>query len=296
MSNPPKELSIVSFNVLGVPFVTTHKIKAYLRISSQLVSRFRLLAKTLEKLQPDVIALQELHIYPLLYFLKRGLPSYPFVAYEPHKFGPRGGLVVFSRYPLEKAKYTDFHKHGSLRNKTFVAKIIQNGILRTKIKNSSFTILNTYITSGADQNWSETSKFHNLKFLQLQQLSLATELEKKMGNDVVIAGDFNIHKNSTLYKEFLKLTKVVDLFADSTEPTIHKRFLPDEAMLPRLDYIFTNLTGFDIKTISTKHLFDTPMQLTEKTKGYISDHIGLFAQVLLSPKKEVKAKVVSPIQ
>lgn len=283
-------LSLFSYNVLGVPFVTTHQLKEYLRISYHLVSRFRVLAKTLEEAKPDIIALQELHIYPLLYLLKRRLPSYPYIAYKPHKFGPRGGLVLFSRLPLTDIVYTDFQQHGSFKNKTFVAKIIQNGILRCRLANIPLSILNTYITSGADQIWSDHSKFHNLKLLQLNQLALAITEEKKQDHNVLTAGDFNIHKNSTLYNEFLSRSESIDLFNNFSQPTVHKAFLPQEALEPRLDYIFANFKNIVIQKNSKKHFFDSKVKLTDKRTGYISDHIALFTKLTLAPITEKTKK------
>lgn len=277
-------LSIFSYNVLGVPFVTTHQLKEYLRISYHLISRFRVLAKTLEEAKPDIIALQELHIYPLLYLLKRRLPSYPYIAYKPHKFGPRGGLVIFSRLPFTDMTYTDFHQHGSFRNKTFVAKIIQNGLLRCRINNLPFSIINTYLTSGADQNWSDESKHHRLKTMQLKQLADEINLEKKIGNEILTAGDFNIQKDSSLYDEFIRLTNAQDLFDTFSQPTVHKAFLPQEAMEPRLDFIFANFENVSIQKNNTKHFFDSKVKLTDKRTGYISDHIALFTKLTLTPK------------
>src|SRR5947209_18172182 len=89
--------SIASLNTLGIPFLSPYPVDRYIALC-QAFERFRV----------DIINLQEVHTYNLFHLLKKNLPSYPYVAYEPALPGLQGGLVTLSRYPLVKIYFTPF--------------------------------------------------------------------------------------------------------------------------------------------------------------------------------------------
>jgi mRNA deadenylase 3'-5' endonuclease subunit Ccr4 len=97
IAQKPFEFSLLSFNVFGAPFHPTKLFKSLLR--THVRKRFRLLAKEITNAQIDILALQEVHTYPHFFVLKRHLTNYPFVLYTPSLYGPKGGLVIFSKIP-----------------------------------------------------------------------------------------------------------------------------------------------------------------------------------------------------
>lgn len=278
MASEVDGLSILTFNTLGTPLIRGHQKKNYLEQSVFLLRRFKKLGELLNDTDADVLALQEVHLYPLLFILKRRLTNYPYVYYKPHMYGPRGGMVNFSRYPLADCHYIDFLIHGSLRDLTFIYKITQNGILVTKLAHTPLYILNTTITADTDHDWSPQSKYNSLKTLQLSQLAYAMNTLSALRASVVAVGDFNMPQNSPQYEDFLSQTQAKNIFADYQIPTQHADFLPrDLERIPRLDYIFVKSpTNFVVE--ETRHVFREKV-LMGKRSLYLSDHLALFAKV-----------------
>ena len=90
-------LALGSLNTHGTPLP-----------SSRERERFVVLGQQFEHHALDVINLQEVWSYRLLQTLKKTLHSYPYVAYTQGVFGPKAGLVTFSRSPLTALHFTDF--------------------------------------------------------------------------------------------------------------------------------------------------------------------------------------------
>ena len=88
------KLTIASLNTFGIgmnPYALSLRYKAIAHYFS--VSHV------------DVIQLQEVFTYFHLVQLKELLKTHPYVYYDKAFLGPRGGIVTFSRYPLEKIEF-----------------------------------------------------------------------------------------------------------------------------------------------------------------------------------------------
>ncbi len=279
-----QKLTIITFNTLGIPFLTTHQHKNYLQISRSLLARFHYLSETLNTEDADVILLQEVHLYSLLRLLKKKLTNFPYVSYKRFLYGPRGGLVIFSKYELDSENYLDYSIRGSFKNKTFVTRIIRNGALICGIKNLRFTFINTYITGDFSHKWGEENKYSPVQREQLQELIAAIKHIQKEGKEVIIAGDMNINSGSSLYKEFISSLDLTDAFKDSTTYTHHPEFLPEWANPPRLDHVFITDKHKTITSIKTHELFTKKVTLANGKESYLSDHIAL--KVSITSKKE----------
>src|SRR3954469_13803830 len=83
-------LSVISFNTCGAPI-----------LSKKIKERYTRLAAILNKSQSDILSLQEVHTYRHFKILKKALTNYPYVSYKKYLYGPRGGLVIFSKKPIE---------------------------------------------------------------------------------------------------------------------------------------------------------------------------------------------------
>lgn len=268
-------LSILSFNTMGTPLIRSHQTRNFLSISRHLLNRFRKMGELLNDSDVDILLLQEVHVIQLLNMLKRRLTKYPYVAFEPFVYGPRGGLVIFSKVPIENITYTNFRERGKLKDKALISSIIKNGILCTKIAGTKIMILNTYLTGDFDHKWTPDSPFAYIQESQLRQIADLLTLLKQVGNTVIIGGDFNAPKSSYLYEQFTHLAPVIDPFISYTDHTYHPEYLPSHVPPARLDYIFIPKPHPTLQIVTTEQLFTQKIQLQNKRYAHLSDHIAL---------------------
>lgn len=275
-TNKNFNIKLISFNAMSAfSFDSLHGFISSINV----FERQKKIAEILKEQNPDIITLQEVHTYPILKLLKSRLTSYPFVAYKRYIYGPRGGLVTFSKLPIVGVEYIDFKKRGSFLNSSFIAHIIKNGVLTCKISDSNLIILNTHITPNLDHDYSKRNRFIKYIDAQLKQISeVVNELaDRKMS--VIAAGDFNVAKNSASYKKFLQSSKLHDAFSNYQSPTQHQEFLPKHKLVRRIDYVFMRTATSGCKINSIQQLFTEKFILKKSKLRYLSDHIGLEANL-----------------
>ena len=247
-------------------------------ISWNIKKRQEKIAQILLEKNADIIALQEIHTYFVLSLLKKRL-NYPHVAYKKFVYGPRGGLVVFSKHPFVAVDYINFKRRGSLLNSSFIARVIRNGILVCKMEDYPLTILNTHATPNLDHDDSESNRFVKYIESQLEQIAKLSNMITEKGQKILIAGDFNVAKDSFAYKKFLQISGLKDVFAKYDTPTQHQEYLPKNKIVKRIDYIFTGGSQKDARVVSVAQVFTDKYHLTDDLTQYLSDHVGLHAKL-----------------
>jgi endonuclease/exonuclease/phosphatase family metal-dependent hydrolase len=270
-------LSVLSLNMFGAPFHPKRVVRSFMRNSVR--KRFDFIAQEFLRLDPDIITLQEVYLFHTFRHLKKLLKDYPYVGYQRMFFGPRGGIVVFSKIPLEKIEYIDFKDRGNYTNKAITGQLTRKGVLLTKIKDLPLWILTTHLIQNSDYPWienvwSEKNKFSGLIQSQLDQTASIVQTLIKTDMNVIITGDFNIPKRTNLYRNFVKDAGVIDSFAKFQSPTYHKAFIPESAEPERLDYIFYSSKKEALKPANQKHVLENPITIN-KEELYLSDHVGL---------------------
>lgn len=256
-------LSVISFNTCGAPL-----------LSKKIKERYTRLATILNSSQSDILSLQEVHTYKHLRILKRMLTAYPYVMYKKYLYGPRGGLVMFSKLPIENCEYSNFQKRGSLLNRSAVAKLTRNGVLLAKLSGFPIYILNTHLTPNTDLDWSMTNRMSPFTYSQLMHIAEMTDALVSMNNEVIITGDFNTPKGSELYEAFMDSSQVEDVFADFDTSTKIPEMSLTGKDLERIDYIFLTQGNARADISSKDHLFEQK-QPVDGEMAYLSDHIGL---------------------
>ena len=265
--------SIASLNTLGVPFLSPYPVDRYIG-----------LCQAFERLRADIINLQEVHTYNLFHLLKKNLPSYPYVAYERALLGPRGGLVTLSRYPLEKVQFTPFtHPEPMIQRLLYANPITHKGSLMAKIQGKALLIYNTHLIPNRKGNWSRENKMYQTHEKQLEELSNLIAQAAYKENYVVVSGDFNIPKSSDLYTHFLDISHARDIFAADDTPTFHAEFLPSGKKAHRIDYIFLYPEEAAMTIHASSLLFQNKVTLRNGKTAYLSDHLGLMAELELFP-------------
>ena len=258
-----KDVSIVTFNVQGHPIFSAD---TYIRLSK--------IGAVLNSLDLDVINLQEVLTYGHFLILKRYLVNFPYYSFERFFFGPKGGAVTFSRFPIKKIKYIPFSFQSVFTPKIFLSR----GVLVSQINDTPIAIINTHLTANTDNDWSSTNRYfpvHKAEIANLKEIIKSAKVYKFM----FICGDFNIAKASLLYKELKGMLKVQDIFERYNFPTYHQEFMNMKGGANRIDYMFVKSRGNKrFKVLSTNHLFEKKLKI-KYNKGFFSDHIALKASV-----------------
>lgn len=265
--------SLTSFNSHGVVFP-----------SSFVREKHSLIGQRLEQLSPDMINLQEVWSYDSLRTFKKSLCSYPYAAYKHGIFGPKAGLVTFSRSPLTTVEFINFPPVAEPRKKKWINRLKRSmkkkGVLVSTHTENLLTICNVHLVANGDADWSASSRYysaheHDIAAL-VDQLNVLTQ--KRSGQLIIISGDFNIPKCSDLYQKFIAMSQAKDLFEDDESPTYHQEFLIPGQIPHRIDYIFAlsqNLFHIDHKAL----LFQEKFSLSSGDDQYLSDHLGLCIRI-----------------
>lgn len=262
-----QKISITTFNILGLPILP---INTYYRLHKT--------ATILNSLDTDIINLQEVFTYRHLEILKKKMVNFRYCVYEKFIFGPKGGLVTFSKLPIKRHKYVSFSLYSAFLEKLFLSK----GILISKISNISAFIVNTHLTTNKDNDWSSGGRSYIIHKTQIVNLYKPINLIKNY-KFMVISGDFNIAKKSALYNELVATLDSRDLFKKYNSPTFHEEFMSEGQNSNRIDYLFVRMKKKNkFKVIKTEHLFEKKMVKINVNKGFLSDHIGLKATVIFN--------------
>jgi endonuclease/exonuclease/phosphatase family metal-dependent hydrolase len=268
-------ITLISFNTMSV--FSFDSIHGFIQ-SLNPISRQKKISEILKSESPDVITLQEVHTYFVLNILRKKL-NYPFVVYEKYIYGPKGGLVTFSKFPVEGYEYVGFKKRGSIYNSSFIAHVIRNGILVTKLKDFPLVILNAHATPNLDHDDSKNNRFIKYIDAQLDQISGLVRGMIAEKENVILAGDLNVAKNSYSYDQFVHKSGLDDVFSDIDSPTQHQEYLQKSKKVRRIDYIFSKAVGSKSKIENKTHVFSEKYVLENGRKCYLSDHIGLKASI-----------------
>lgn len=269
-------ISFVSYNTMGL--FSFDSLRGFFS-SANIWIRQNKIADLLFEDDSDIIALQEVHTYPFLSILKSKLKNHPYVAYKPLLYGPRGSMVIFSKFPLEDIEYVDFKDRGSIFNTSIVAILRRSGMLKAKLKDKNLYIINVHLTQNADFIWSDKSRFYRYIKSQLNQVINKTQdiLIKDRLAQIITLGDFNTDKKSSLYKAFTKSARFLDVFSEIHTPSMHQDFLPYKKQVRRIDYIFIFRQKNHPSIMTKEELFKEKYLLKKSKMLYLSDHIGLRA-------------------
>lgn len=238
-----QSISILTFNFSLAPFLW----HPYARID--------LFSKECQRLKPDVINLQEVHTYDMVYTLRKKLTEFPYVSYKAGFIGPKSGLVTFSTRPINDVS---FESIGS-----------RKGVLVSHIGNNT-VVFNTHLLANTDGDWSAGNRFYADQKKQLDRLGNLLKVRLTDDSIPLLSGDFNIAKTSELYHYFIKTYSLIDTSPNDFTPTFHADFLPKGRTPQRIDYIFVKNTR---ESVSASTIF------TEKINGlFLSNHAGLFVE------------------
>ena len=259
-------ISFLTFNTFGRPL-----------FAPKTKQRYKKIAKTVTESGIDIACFQEVSTYYHLSLLKKYLPDYPYCGYKKFIYGPKGGVVIFSKLPFEETSYTSYSSLGGFKNISLYSHLLRNGMLVCKLKDMPLYIINTHLTTDFEFKWSAQNRFYNFVRLQVEEAAvLMNELAKDYA--VIMAGDFNMAKDAALYLTLLETTNAKDLFQKFSFPTYHNDRLTHRLIgktSDRIDFVFLKQEKEKVTNVMPTHMFESQMKLNDGTMSYLSDHVGL---------------------
>jgi sphingomyelin phosphodiesterase 2 len=258
-------LTVATLNAHGLPLK-----------GARTAERLGAIAAEFEGGDTDLVCLQEIFAYHHLSRLRKGMPSFSHVAYRPSVAGPAGGLVTLSRLRLASMTYTRLP--WSSRRSRIPARArlnaLHSGMLTVPLADSRVRVLNIHPTANTDGDWSAHNRFRQLQRDQLTALAKAVATES---SPVMVCGDFNVARASSLHAELLQRSALRDAFDNQCPPTFHADYLSPGTTPHCIDFI---LVAEAIEVDETGLLF-TDKRSLPGGPTYISDHIGLLARLRL---------------
>ncbi|HLK01320.1 MAG TPA: endonuclease/exonuclease/phosphatase family protein, partial [Streptosporangiaceae bacterium] len=234
------ELTVVTLNALGIP-----------RAGARLAERYTAIGDRLDAGDADVVCLQEVMTWWHLRLLARRMRSFRHVCYRRTPAGPGGGLVTFSRRPVSGFEYTRFglppRAPGIARSTRY--RNCMKGVLVSRLRQPGLSVVSTHPLANWDGDWSPSNRFYPLHRAQLGAL---TAVLRGVPGQVVVCGDFNVDRDSSLMREFITDTGLSDAFGGTCPPTFRAEYLPPGATPHCIDFI---LTSQDVKTTNAALLF-----------------------------------------
>jgi sphingomyelin phosphodiesterase 2 len=260
---------------VGVVSLNTQGLRP---LGSSLAERYAVIGAALDAGDADVVCLQEIFTWRHVRLMSRWMRSFTQVSFRPRLLGPAGGLVTFSRLPLASTVYRGF---GAAPEAPGISKVIRyqtrrKGALVTRLAQPRLGVVNTHPIANADGDWSTGNRFYPLHQAQLDALA---QVVRSVGRVAVVCGDFNVPRDSSLFDEFITGTGLADAFKGSCPVTFHAEFLPPDSKSHCIDFI---LTTDEVRAEAATVIFAGKEQLPGGP-GYVSDHVGLRASLVLAP-------------
>lgn len=264
---PGNELTVVSLNTRGVPFLRSH-----------LAARYAAIGTSVNDGDADVVCVQEVLTWWHLRLLVRRMRAFAYVSYRPSAPGPAGGLVTFSRLPVSGTTYHTFGlppKAAGISARTRLRAALKGALVTGLEQQRGLAVVNTHPLANRDGDWSRSGRFYPLHHAQLGVL---TRVLRELPGAAVVCGDFNIDRDSSMFTEFVADTGLTDAFDGMCPPTFHAEYLPPGETPHCIDFI---LATREVKATSAGVLFDGKLPLPGGP-GWVSDHIGLRASLFLA--------------
>lgn len=259
---------VVTLNTRGIPV-----------LGSGLAGRYAAIGAALAAADADVVCFQEVITWWHLALLRPRMPSFPHVSYRPSRPGPAGGVVTFSRLPVSRTVYRGFgmpaQSPGISRGIRLRAGL--KGALVTTLAAPGLSVINTHPVANWDGDWSPGNRFYPLHRAQLSALA---RILREAGGPAVLCGDFNLARDSSLFDDFLRDAGLGDAFEGGCPPTFRAEYLPPGKKPHCIDFI---LTADGVKAEAATVVF-TEREPLPGGPGYVSDHVGLRAALVLMPR------------
>ncbi|QNE18078.1 endonuclease/exonuclease/phosphatase [Kribbella qitaiheensis] len=262
------QLTVASLNTRGMPV-----------FGSRLAERYQAIGQFFEASDVDVVNFQEVLTYYHLRHLRMHLPSFRYAVQQPSAVGPAGGLVTMSRRRIDEKIYQRFPLPAARmtaalpRLSRFKAPL--KGILATHLAEPDLWIVNTHLLANFDGDWSAKSRYYEL---HRQQLAALASILDSVGGRLILSGDFNIARDSSLFEGFAASSQLADAFVDCP-PTFHQEYLHPGKSSHCIDFLL--FSAETIKSENARLIFTDKVPMAGGPE-YASDHLGLTVTLTVS--------------
>lgn len=265
-----KDLSVLCLNCFGSP------------ISINRLLRFRLIAKEIEKLNPDLVMLQEVISPNYMKILHDELDKFGWKFHSSRsELFVSGGLVIISKsLELKNLEFRKFKEQGPITLLSLTDRILGKGFqtAECKINGKDILLINTHILC----LYSKRKRDYEAQEKQLNQLS--DFITAKNADNIILAGDLNNDPDSTMILNFKNKHNLIDTLS-TKEITVDSNNLNRKGLLKlfgdgksyRTDYLFVT-KGMKIE--KCKVVFKASHRINSKTI-HLSDHYGITTKIKL---------------
>ena len=245
--------------------------------------RLLTLAHELEYRTYQVVCLQEMQLNRYQRLMVKACTSYSYAFYEPYVHCPKGGLLTFSRVPIISNLFEPYRERGLWYTPMLMDKILYKGMFIHKLKWAGIplVIINTHILANYVGDWERYGIYARVEEKQLEQLAETVRVQPA-DSLVIVVGDFNIPRGSTLYERFLVRSGLADPMAGDTRPTLRMPpGIPSHYALP-MDYTLVRLPEQHSFTIDCDLCFSDKYWISRWRQDFLSDHIGIELRITVS--------------
>ncbi|WP_329560942.1 endonuclease/exonuclease/phosphatase family protein [Kitasatospora sp. NBC_01266] len=241
-------------------------------------ARLRALGAVLERSEYDIVCLQEVMSTRNLGALREVATSYRQVGYAPVFPMIRGGLVTLSRLPLTGRQFSLFRPARPVRREWVILK----GALLThhQVGDLRLTVVNTHLSANRDDDWSPQNRYTRVEAAELRQLGRVVRAAGP-GTPLVVAGDFNVPRDSSTYGEFVRASGLRDALAGDREPTF--RPTPRWPEPPAIDQVLFSVPPALAVEARAELVLRERVRLADGRMEYLSDHVGIGVELRIRP-------------
>jgi endonuclease/exonuclease/phosphatase family metal-dependent hydrolase len=260
-----QSLRVVTFNIWGIPYTRHQKL------------RLKAIASELKKLKADLVAFQELWHYEDVEPLTKALEEIGLKHTKRFPGLTGGGLLIASRFPIEKSAFLAFSLAGNPRALQhcdyYGGKGI--GLVQVKTKLGPVVFANTHLHASYNSTVYDAEQLSQL--LEVSNVLGAPELQRKAdvdwveGKVIIFGGDINRRWDTLACEMFLKRSH----FNEAREKQ-------------GIDALFSRSTkGLFIRSLGGKAVLNEKVALGPGVIGTLSDHAGVMVDFVISKKPGV---------
>jgi len=187
-----------------------------------------------------------------------------------------GGLLLLSRWPIQRYTFGRFPMVGRLRREQLMRKGAQLAVIDTP--GGPLAVANTHLSANRDDDWSAGHPHTRIARAELDSLAgLLGTLDAAL--PVVVAGDFNLPRDSPTLTAFAAAAGLRDVLAGDTSTTY--RPTPRWPSPPALDQILIRPGADRPLTARARTVLHDAVPVPDGRKLFLSDHYGIEAELTL---------------
>lgn len=185
-----------------------------------------------------------------------------------------GGLLLMSRWPIRRHRFARFPITGPLRTEQIMRKGAQLAVVETP--GGPLVVVNTHLSANRDDDWSEGNRFTRVIRGELQHLSRLL-MAYEPGLPAVVAGDFNVPRDSAAFVEFAAAAGLRDVLAG--DPSTTFRPTPRWPSPPALDQVLVREPADRPVAARARVVLRDAVRVADGRELFLSDHYGIEASL-----------------